>query len=748
MHRYLLCRYLPLIISMMLLTGAIRLYGQGASDTLRPGGIAGAIHEDESGLPVAHAIVSIDATTLSTSTARDGTFRFPGLPPGGYQLTVIAENHAPLHVEEIQVRAMGNTALKLVMKRRSVLTEDLIYSVDGHQQPIREAPASVSVVPAELIAGRHSRTLDRMLEYLPGVEMNGAQVNVRAASSFGFGFGSRVMLLVDGVPQLDADDGSMRFDPIPAGMIRQVEVIRGPGSSLYGSGAVNGVVNVITLPVEEGMHGRIAAYGGLYDDVEQKRWRWWGGSTQGVRGIEGAWSGKSKSLSGTIGGAYDCDEGYRQFDDAERYNLFGRLGWMIEDAIDLRMTLFSSKCDRGGYRTWRSSDSALYALAPGGSLPRIVTSGTSINVELRRTVSEEFSYILRGVTRFSGVESNGAGSDSPGRQSSATSYLVETQFNSALTSRLTFMYGAVLGFDRIDSKIYGDHQKRTASLYAQMELNNGDDITASVQSRIDAIEEPGTGLQETHFSPRIGVTYRPAEESAFRIVLGRGFRTPSIAERYVNGSVGGVPMNPNPNLNSEQNWHGEAGLTQDMRSEDLQLSFDCALYVDEYFSLIEPLFNPSDGAVIFQNMTRARMLGADFQVQGIIPLLSLSFTGDISTVSARDLKLNRLLPSRPSMVGHLRLAWEERALSAALDYRYIPRIEAIDSVLRQFIPDAESGDATHSVDMQLALDLLPLLDIRASVRLQAHNIFQNYALDGIGSLAPIRNYELGVEVKL
>jgi outer membrane cobalamin receptor len=208
-----------------------------------------------------------------------------------------------------------------------------------------------------------------------------------------------------------------------------------------------------------------------------------------------------------------------------------------------------------------------------------------------------------------------------------------------------------------------------------------------------------------------------------------------------------VTVAPSLHLNPEQNWHGEVGALQQFRMEDLRLAVDIGLYVDEYFSLIEGVINPSDGVVTYQNLTRARVLGGDFGLRGNIPALSLGFSADISPIVARDLKQNLLLPSRSSTIGHCRVSWDPAPFSIALDYRYSSRIDSIDTLLGRLIASADVRDATHIVDLQLACDLSRTTSVPLAFRVEGRNLLQYDAVEGVGNLAPIRNFEAGIELK-
>ena len=72
------------------------------------------------------------------------------------------------------------------------------------------------------------------------------QVSIRGSIGYSRGVGSRVLLLIDRFPALSADNGEIKLDAIPIDQIASVEIIKGAGSALYGTGALGGIINVIT----------------------------------------------------------------------------------------------------------------------------------------------------------------------------------------------------------------------------------------------------------------------------------------------------------------------------------------------------------------------------------------------------------------------------------------------------------------------------------------------------------------------
>jgi iron complex outermembrane receptor protein len=128
----------------------------------------------------------------------------------------------------------------------------IIYSAAKYEQKINEAPASVTIITGEQVRKYGYRTLAQVLQSVPGLfatyDRNYDYLGVRGFNRPG-DYNSRVLLLVDGHRLNDAvyDQAAIGTDSlIDVDLIERVEIVRGPSSSLYGTNAFLGVINVIT----------------------------------------------------------------------------------------------------------------------------------------------------------------------------------------------------------------------------------------------------------------------------------------------------------------------------------------------------------------------------------------------------------------------------------------------------------------------------------------------------------------------
>ncbi len=134
--------------------------------------------------------------------------------------------------------------------------------------PISKAPSAVTVITAKQIQESAARTVPDILRLVAGVNVRWNPMNP-TIDVRGFGenpFSSRILLLIDGVPYNSGDTGGLplspSFDLFPIQNIKRIEVVRGPGSSLYGENAYWGVINIVTLSGEDLAGGKLELFGG------------------------------------------------------------------------------------------------------------------------------------------------------------------------------------------------------------------------------------------------------------------------------------------------------------------------------------------------------------------------------------------------------------------------------------------------------------------------------------------------------
>ncbi|MFO1351551.1 MAG: TonB-dependent receptor [Gammaproteobacteria bacterium] len=162
-------------------------------------------------------------------------------------------------------------------------SEEMISLATGFQQPLDVAPAVASVVTAADIKAMGARTLAEVLESVPGLHVSSERgiSEVFVIRGFFLPTNPQVLVLINGIPVNDVVGGGRpQAWAMPVQNIARVEIVRGPGSALYGADAFAGVINVITKTAQDLPGAEVGAYAGSFDSYGL--WLLHGGQWQGL----------------------------------------------------------------------------------------------------------------------------------------------------------------------------------------------------------------------------------------------------------------------------------------------------------------------------------------------------------------------------------------------------------------------------------------------------------------------------------
>ena len=124
----------------------------------------------------------------------------------------------------------------------------------------------MDVIDSKLIESKNCIILSDLIRNLPSVQLIDGQLNIRSGSGWSYGTGSRVLVMVDDMPILSADQGEVDFNLIPMETIDKIEIIKGASSALYGSSALNGVINIKTKSPSYNPKTTISSFVGFWDN--------------------------------------------------------------------------------------------------------------------------------------------------------------------------------------------------------------------------------------------------------------------------------------------------------------------------------------------------------------------------------------------------------------------------------------------------------------------------------------------------
>ena len=136
--------------------------------------------------------------------------------------------------------------LEILMKSDVQQVSTVVVSAGKFEQKIEEITVSMEVISPSLIENKNTTNIQTAMDQIPGVNITDGQANIRGGSGWSYGAGSRVLVMVDDMPLISGDAGQVQWKLIATENINQVEVIKGASSVLYGSSALNGIINIRT----------------------------------------------------------------------------------------------------------------------------------------------------------------------------------------------------------------------------------------------------------------------------------------------------------------------------------------------------------------------------------------------------------------------------------------------------------------------------------------------------------------------
>ena len=233
------------------------------------GGVAGSI-TDPSGAVVPNAAVTLfardNSLRFTARTNQRGEYRLASVAPGEYLIEVEARHFAPTAAESVRVQR-GTTAVLDIRIELARVRSKVVVTSSSTAQTVEEVSKALDTVDAEQIERRADFSLAEVLRGVAGLRVQQQRgpgslttIQIRGLRS------QDTAVLVDGFRLRDATDLQGGATPLLQALMdvntERIEVLRGSGSSLYGSNAMGGVVNIVTDRGGGPPHGQLLAEGG------------------------------------------------------------------------------------------------------------------------------------------------------------------------------------------------------------------------------------------------------------------------------------------------------------------------------------------------------------------------------------------------------------------------------------------------------------------------------------------------------
>jgi hypothetical protein len=199
---------------------------------------------------------------------------FTSLLPGAHVIEFYYVGYENLR-REISLAPGADFRLDVSMKIGRRMLDEVVVSAGKYEQKLSDVTVSMEVLKPQLLSSQNITSLDEILEKTSGISILDGQPSIRGGSGFSYGVGSRVLMLVDDLPMISGDAGDIKWNYMPVENLNQVEVIKGASSVLYGSSALNGVINLRTRFPGNEPQTEVTLFGGTYMDPQRRELIWW-----------------------------------------------------------------------------------------------------------------------------------------------------------------------------------------------------------------------------------------------------------------------------------------------------------------------------------------------------------------------------------------------------------------------------------------------------------------------------------------
>lgn len=612
------------------------------------------------------AIVLVPSDSVRR-TVSDGTGRWQ-LPDVALpvRLRVQRVGYAPTVVD---VRRDG---IVVALEPLPVALDAMVVTAARREQLLTDAVPETRLLTRADLQATGAADLAGALTQTTGVQLEGGIPAGAGVVLEGLG-SQRVLILLDGQPLTGRIGGNFDLSRLPTSMIRQVEIVRGPQATLYGSDAMGGVINIITQEPSPTLAAEATVLGGTQGRVD-------GSAT--VRGSAGALGfvldlgGRTENLAPGMPG----DEATL----ARRWNVAPRVRWRVAPALTIEASGLVVD-ERQRYRTgqlFHFSDN-LQAAARLGAVWQSRTRRLAPTVSWSR-----FDHLSRAATGSAPASDSG-----------------QLDVQQLVVAEVAYSTPALLGTS--DGGVQVRHESIRADrvegvrrsiagveAWAQQTWYLGM-LSVSPGLRFSASERWGRAL-----TPGIATLVRPTPALSLRASLAAGYRAPDFKELYLDfvNAAAGYAVRGNPGLQPEHSRNATVGVELVGR----QLSGRVSAFHNRYRGFIDVLPPDANNVYSYGNIGRGYTRGFDVEVGRTLHRARL--TAGYALLDTRDDSTGTPLLGRARHSGRLSAAWDAGPARLSVMVLYTGRTPT------------ERDDSTRAITAWRAP--LTRLDLRATAPLR------------------------------
>jgi iron complex outermembrane receptor protein len=513
-----------------------------------------------------------------------------------------------------QVDLLPSETTQVALTPAENLLNLMVVSGTKYIKPIEKLTVSMEVIRAADLTRKITPNLSDAIERLPGINILDGQASIRGGSSYAYGAGSRVLLVVDDMPLMTSDRNDIKWNFVPLELVDQVEVTKGAASVSYGASALNGIIQVRTLYPEGKTRTKASTFHMAYAEPAGTADKWWGRNTPYQSSISASHAFTTNSGVDIVLGANALDmRGFLTGESERRARIsfktrkFFKNG-KVSAGIDGNI-LYKKQ---GLFLFWANDTTGAYLPFSSSTNPSTNDLWTSLDPWVKWTDQFENRHSAKVRYYMTSQPLNDR------MEPVAHNITGDYQFRRSLPFDIALSAGiSATQTIFIDGSIGGRHLGNQAGSFVQVQRSWSKlELQAGWRYeyfRIDTVVTPAKPVQS------YGLNYMLTSKTSIRASYGEGFRFPSGIERFLKYNIDLLHIYPNPGLLPERGWNYELGLKRKFVYRQWQAFADVAFFYTRYKNMTEftfgkwgadtdPLFGLGFKSV---NITNARIAGGE-----------------------------------------------------------------------------------------------------------------------------------------
>ncbi len=552
-------------------------------------------------------------------------------------------------------KAKVNVLKDILLELEPKNLDEITITSGKYKKSINEITVSMETIKPKFIQNNNITVFNNLLDKIPGVNIIDGQVNIRGGSGFSYGAGSRVMVLINNMPALQFDSALPNWENIPVETIEKIEIMKGAGSALYGSAAMNGVINILPVYAKKKPLFRVKTFYTVYDSPKDINKKWWKGDISSIRagltkefsfvlvktdtfpyraGISGVFAKKFNKLDVVSSFYLNRTDGYNRytFDNYGRFTINLEYHFSDRFKIGLNTNINSGKGLTFFY--WKNAQSGAYqadTVAYSAKDKDVIIIDPSISYNSKNGGKHKLQGRIYSVSNLIGID----------KYDKSKTYYGEYQFQKKISDLdIILTAGTVFSKSITNAELYGDtiFVANNSAIYLQLEkkLWNRLNLVLGIRNETNNIKGPKiinkkdvSDKYDFESNPifRFGSNYKLFDKTNLRASWGQGVRYPTIAEKFSNAFEGDLVLLPNLDLKPETGYTAEFGIRQGWRLAGVKGYADISAFQSEYKNMIEFALQ-FDNGIYFTSVNLANTI-----IKGIE--LTTGFSGKI-----KDIELN------------------------------------------------------------------------------------------------------------